>query len=729
MKPSTLPAYRVAVAFLLHALVLPGVALAWFPGTGSTDAVEGFVVDSSSRTDVLAFYHTIYTASESYAQNMGWTGNVTTGVAGTTTSVFKDDVRRRVNFYRALVGLPADIIFNDAKSAKCQQAALMMSANTALSHTPPSSWTFYTADGAEAAGKSNLYLGQHGAGAIDGYIVDPGSGNYLVGHRRWILYSRAREMGTGDIPPTPERNSANALWVIGDAKTSATPKFVAWPNSGFIPQNLVPARWSLSYPNANFGSATVTMTRNETPVSLVVVSRTNNGYGDNTIVWEPTGLPSPGLQDAVYSITVSNISGTGLPTSYSYSVTTFNTGVLGDSVVISGPSTSLTSGATFSFNPIAQADRYELRISKASTADWLEGAENLSSITDRSASSYSLAQTTVKRSGSYAFHLTFPAFADGDQGFEINREIIPSAGSQLLFHDLFRWSATGSRLSAEVSEDSGSTWSEVWARNGNGSTSSSGWDASFNTRSVSLASYAGKAVRIRFVYRFSGSTFLGTDTDRGVFLDGISVSDALQLTGTSVTTLPAVNSNFVLNSATAGEALTAGASYYARIRPNVGTRWFGDGPLKMVTIAQTPHEIWQQENFTTVDVSTGRTGPEADFDGDGLSNFLEYAFGTNPKSMDSMAATLQSHAPRLAISFPCDASRTDIVYAIEASETLESVSWTPIARSIGGATFSSIGTRSLVSDAGTGRRIVTVTDAEAPPEARRRFLRVKVSSL
>jgi len=728
MKPSTLSAYRVAVAFLLHALLLPGLALAWFPGTGSPDAIEGFVVDSSNRTDVLAFYHTIYTASESYPQNMGWTGNVTTGVAGTTTSVFKDDVLRRVNFYRALVGLPADIIFNDAKSAKCQQAALMMSANNALSHTPPSSWTFYTADGTEAAGKSNLYLGRYGAGAIDGYIVDPGSVNYLVGHRRWILYSRAREMGTGDIPLTSGRNSANALWVIGDAKTSATPKFVAWPNSGFIPQNLVPDRWSLSYPNANFGSATVTMTCNGTPVSLVVVSRTDNGYGDNTIVWEPTGLPSPGLQDVVYSITVSNIGGTGVPNSYSYSVATFNTGVLGDSVVTSGPSTSLISGATFSFNPIVQADRYELRISKASTAGWLEGAENLSSIMDRSASSYSLAQTAVKRSGSYAFHLTFPAFADGEQGFEINREIIPSAGSQLLFYDLFRWSTTGSRLSAEVSEDSGATWSEVWARNGNGSTSSSGWDTGFNTRSVSLASYAGKAVRIRFVYRFSGSTFLGTDTNTGVFLDDISVSNALQLTGTTVTTLPAASSNFVLNSLTAGESLTPGTSFYLRIRPNVGTKWFGDGPLKVVAISQSPFDVWHQAHFTPEEVVAGRTEPSADFDGDGISNFLEYAFQTNPKIAQGSVIAQQSISSNLQIVFPCDDSRADIIYTVEASSTLAANSWTAIAQSVGGATFLPIEARSTVSDSGTGVRTVTVTDTDAQPLARTRFLRVKVSS-
>jgi hypothetical protein len=45
-------------------------------------------------------------------------------------------------------------------------------------------------------------------------------------------------------------------------------------------------------------------------VSLSVVSRTDNGYGDNTIVWEPSGLSfSAGMQDRRFTVTVSGISG------------------------------------------------------------------------------------------------------------------------------------------------------------------------------------------------------------------------------------------------------------------------------------------------------------------------------------------------------------------------------------------------------------------------------------
>jgi hypothetical protein len=726
------------VAVGLFAALCP-IALAWTPGTANPTAVQGFVVDSSNRTDALSFYNTIYSASEGYAGNISWTGNVTAGAAGTTSAVFKDDVRRRINFYRALTGLPADIVFNDTKSAKCQEMALMISANKALSHSPPSSWTYYTANGAEAAANSNLHYAwgsgastSVGPTAVDGYMTDDGSNNTIVGHRRWLLYSLSQEMGTGDVPATGTYASGNAIWVIGNFKASAPKAFIAWPNKGFVSQDLVPARWSLSYPGAGFGSAVVTMTQNGSSVPVTIISRTDNGYGDNTIVWEPSGLLVSGQQDVSFNVTVSGIGGTGVPASYSYSVTAFNPGVLGQSVTIAGPSTPAVTGQAYTFNPVTQADQYQLRVSTGSAAAWSEGAENLAAIIDRTAPDYPLAQSTVKRSGSQAFHLTFPSFAAGDQGFEINRDIIPSATSQLSFYDLFRWVTTASRLSAEISEDSGSTWTEIWARNGNGSSSSSGWETSFNARSVSLAAYAGKPVRVRFVFRSNNSAFLGTDTNTGVFLDDISISNATELVNTTTTALAGSAASFTLNATTAGASLAAGTSYYLRIRPNVGTRWFGDGPLKVVAAQAapaSPYATWQASQFTAGDIATGLTTMAADFDHDGLPNLLEYAFGKNPKVPDATGIAPNVSGNKIQISFPCDSSCTDITYTVQASSNLSA--WTDIAKSVGGATTVPVVVLSaplstVLPDSGLGQRTVTVT--ETAPFTGKRFLRVKVTT-
>ncbi|MFM8717240.1 MAG: CAP domain-containing protein, partial [Spartobacteria bacterium] len=366
-----------------------------------------------------------------------------------------------------------------------------------IDHYPPPSWLFYTANAAEAAGKSNIAYGSHGPGAVDAYMEDYGANNTAVGHRRWLLNPKAQTMGTGDVPASAGKPEANAIWVIGNFKSSAPKKFTAWPNPGYVPNDLVPDRWSLSYPGANFGSATVTMSLNGTSVPLQVVSRSISNIGDNTIVWEPLGLDLDSMDDLTCNVTVSGIGGTGVPSSQSYTVTLFHPDVLGESAVIKGPSTASLAGQVYTFPSIAQADAYELRVSSPGAASWSEGAESGSGVLDGTSGSYDLRQTEVKRSGNSAFHLAIPSFAENFQSFEIDRDIVPSGSSQVFFHHLFRFVTATTRLSLEASDDAGSTWTALWWRNGSGAQSSSGWDSTFNPSGVSLAAYAGHPVRLR----------------------------------------------------------------------------------------------------------------------------------------------------------------------------------------------------------------------------------------
>ena len=141
---------------------------------------------------------------------------------------------------------------------------------------------------------------------------------------------------------------------------------------------------------------------------------------------------------------------------------------------------------------------------------------------------------------------------------------------------------------------------------------------------------------------------------------------------------------------------------------------------------QTPFEAWQAGKFTAGDVATGLTTPAADFDHDGMANLLEYAFGKNPKVADSPGIAVNVSGTHLQISFPCDASCTDVTYTVQASSTLAAGSWADIAASTGGATTLPISSLSTVSDTGTGLRTVTVTDSSALGS--KRFLRVKVTS-
>jgi hypothetical protein len=199
----------------------------------------------------------------------------------------------------------------------------MMVANNALRHDPPASWLCYTVDGAEAAARSNLFLGVSGPEAIDGYIEDGGSSNAAVGHRRWLLHPPTARMGVGDIP-----GQANALWVIDGAggSVSARDGFVAWPPKGYVPRSLVFRRWSFALDGADFGAASVSLTRNGQPCVVTVLHRDGppGAFGDPAMVWDTDARCAPGTgPDVTYRATVTGVVVGGLTRSYSYTVTAF----------------------------------------------------------------------------------------------------------------------------------------------------------------------------------------------------------------------------------------------------------------------------------------------------------------------------------------------------------------------------------------------------------------------
>ena len=56
-----------------------------------------------------------------------------TCTAGTTSQAYADATILRVNYFRAMAGLQADVVLSNAWNLKAQDAALMMSAQGALS--------------------------------------------------------------------------------------------------------------------------------------------------------------------------------------------------------------------------------------------------------------------------------------------------------------------------------------------------------------------------------------------------------------------------------------------------------------------------------------------------------------------------------------------------------------------------------------------------------------------
>jgi Cysteine-rich secretory protein family len=241
--------------------------------------------------------------------------------AGDTSSTFKEAVIRRINYYRAMAGLPNVTWTSDSsKAANAQAAALMMAANGQLSHGPPNSWKCYSDAGKSGAGSSNLAGGNDGPDAMDAYMRDNGGNNAPVGHRRWMLYPPRLEMASGDVP------NWNALFVFGKTGSRpSSPNFVPYPNPGFFPRPLNSLRWSFSMSGANFANATVSVNQGSSSITANIVHR-GGGYGDPSLVWEmpSTAFQNPTNTDQRFDVTLESVVVSGAAKSFSYSVTLVN---------------------------------------------------------------------------------------------------------------------------------------------------------------------------------------------------------------------------------------------------------------------------------------------------------------------------------------------------------------------------------------------------------------------
>jgi len=593
-------------------------------GVKRADVTAGFSVNTDSREQMRSFYNAVYPSSAGVPINS--TSEVTNCYPGTNSTTFQDAVVRRINWFRAAAGIPASITLNSGEGAYDQAAALIMSANTNLSHFPPNTWECYTTNAAHAASNSNLALGYDGADAITAYIWDFGANNTEVGHRRWILYPQTQIMATGDIPAQETFDPANATWVFdanyGGPRPATTTPYVSWPPQGFVPYQLVWPQWSFALSNANLGAATVTMQSNG--VNVVVTTQPyQTGYGENTIVWVPANLdatseatvfPFSGT-DTVYSIIVTNIKVGAVTTGFAYTVTLFDPTVPGADyipTVVSGPAEA---GVGFpNYYTCAPPDNpsvtgYQWLVAQAPSGNLFDGAENGATnfIVDTSPG-YSVVTNGPVASGASSFYLAMPDAAD--QILQFNRVLLPATNTQLSFAGLLGYATSNQIAEVQISTTGGLYWQNIFSQAGTNTASNFLTNPAYIAYSLSLSNCAGQSTLLRFNYHYSpggaGSYYpeISTNPPVGWFIDNILLTNTAQLVNFSTNSTSSTNFTFTP---------AQGGGYVLEAQAVIFNQFpVGFGPITqvtavsnaLITLAQPAVSAGQvQLNFTVADGS------------------------------------------------------------------------------------------------------------------------------
>ena len=546
---------------------------------------NGLVVDTQSREAVRNFFNAVYQASENIPS--GWNGNIERCQAGELAADYLDAIALRVNFFRAMAGVPAAIIFNEEYNHKAQQAALMMSANNTLNHNPPSSWLCYTEEGAQAAENSNLSLGSMGPQSITELTADGGNNNAAVGHRRWILFPPTEVMGSGSVAGTELLPDTTVLWVFDDSMNNPRPEtreaFVSWPPSGFVPYQLVFPRWSFSYPQADFSLARVSMQQQGTPIQITLEPPNNPGMGDNTIVWIPDiTLTTPPTTDISYTVKITKVMINGKSQDFEYTVTVINPMILGtDSIfpIITGDEQlAVNQNYTYNFNSVPGASNYQLLQAHRQPITQVADAENGLGPLVAAVSNYEVLATDIKADGSASFHLAHPA-PPSEQILRWDQTLLVNETSELHFSSRLGLSSPAQVAKVQVSTDNGQSWQDVFTQPGtqSGFTSSLG-EERFNQKIIPLAEFAGQAIQVRFNYTYSCCDNFYPQTESGIgwYIDNIAFTATEELTEPTIIDL-AAEPTFVFNPSQAGDyALQVRAMLYNQYP----LEW---GPTKLVT--------------------------------------------------------------------------------------------------------------------------------------------------
>ncbi|MBX3740377.1 MAG: hypothetical protein KF712_05260 [Akkermansiaceae bacterium] len=148
--------------------------------------------------------------------------------------------------------------------------------------------------------------------------------------------------------------------------------------------------------------------------------------------------------------------------------------------------------------------------------------------------------------------------------------------------------------------------------------------------------------------------------------------------------------------------------------------------------ASTPLQTWRDQYFQTT-ANSGDAADDADPDGDGIPNLIEYALGTRPDSADvdhgaSNLPAISSAGPRPSISFRLPTTPPEeLTYQVLSSADL--ADWKVIASKAGASPWiwSGDGPDGISSQPVTGGNLLTIQDEVTVSGNARRFMRIRIS--
>ena len=264
-----------------------------------------------------------------------------------------------------------------------------------------------------------------------------------------------------------------------------------------------------------------------------------------------------------------------MPTSFNYSVKVFDPATTGvDTIVptISGAdSIAVLQAAPFTFTKLPLATAYDVR-ARERTAMTIDGAENgLNNWLTTTSGQYNLFVSSPVAAGSKAYHIAH--LGNRLQSITTAAPLYVRSGATLNFSSKLGIATVSEFARVKISTDGGTTYTEVFSRQGTGTTVA---DPTYQSISIPLTAYVGSVITVKFAFESLSTFFNSAANDFGWYFDEINFVNVDQLKNPSTFTASLNGSfNFI--------PLLAGG-YALEVRPQLYDEFPLDwGPIKAIT--------------------------------------------------------------------------------------------------------------------------------------------------